>query len=104
MRAGPFADQRKPRDGWASCTFMLQQPSLAFHAAAIAGEGAVRSDDAVTGNNDTDGVGTVGETDCADCSGAADAARELAVGDGGAERNLSQSLPYLTLKGRTVGF
>src|SRR5882757_7897704 len=104
MRVRRFADHRKLRDGWRPCTFMLQKPSLAFDAAAIASERATRSDDAVTGNDDSDGIGAVGETDCAHCSGAADAARELAVGDGGAERNLSQSLPYLTLKGRAVSF
>src|ERR1700730_14507355 len=104
MRVRRFADHRKLRDGWGSCTFMFEEPLLAFHTAAVAGEGAVGSDDAVTGNDDSDGIGAVGETDGADWGGAADAAGELAVGGGGAERNLSQSLPYLTLKGRAVGF
>src|SRR6266566_7792651 len=104
MRSRRLADHRKLRDGWGACAFMFKKPSLAFHAAAVAGEGAVRADDAVTGNDDANGIGAIGETDCPDGGGAADAFGEFAIGDGGAERNLSQSLPNLTLKGRAVGF
>jgi hypothetical protein len=84
--------------------FVFQEPSLAFHAAAITGEGTVRANDAVTGNDDSNGIGAIRQTDCPDCGWAADAIGEFGVRDGGAERNLSQRLPYLTLKGRAVGF
>ena len=84
--------------------FVFQEPSLAFHAAAVSGEGTVSADDAVTGNDDSYGIGAIRKTDRPDCGWAADAIGKFAVGDGGAERNLSQSLPYLTLKGRAVGF
>ena len=57
---------------------MLQEPAFAFEAAA--GEGAVGSDDAMAGDDDTDGINAVGQTDRADCRRAADSLGELAVG------------------------
>ena len=36
--------------------FVLQQPALALHAAAVAGEGSVRSDHAMAGNDHADWV------------------------------------------------
>src|SRR5258705_10322078 len=90
---GLHPTHRKLRDGWGTRAFVFQEPSLAFHAAAIAGEGSVGSDDAVTGNDDSYGIGAIRKTDCPDCGWAADAIGKFAVGDGGAERNLSQSLP-----------
>src|SRR5580692_8138165 len=57
MRARHFSDHCKLHDGWGSCTFMFQEPSLALHTAAVAGEGAVGTDDAVTGNDDSNRIG-----------------------------------------------
>src|SRR5438067_10810329 len=91
-------------DGWGAGALVFEEPALAFDAAAVAGEGAVGADDAMTGDDNSDGIGAVGEADCPDCGWAADSIGEFAVGDGGAERNLSQSLPYLTLEGRAIGF
>ena len=42
------------------CSFVLQKPALSFHTAAVAGEGTVGSDDAMTRYNDADWIGTIG--------------------------------------------
>ena len=44
-------------------TFMLQQPSFALRAAGIAGQLAVGTDHAVTGNDDGNGVAAHGAAD-----------------------------------------
>lgn len=78
---------------------MLQEPALALHAAAVAGEGAVGSDDAVARDNDADGVGAVGQSYRPDCGGAADSFGEFGVGERGTVGDFSQRAPYLALEG-----
>jgi len=81
--------------GWG---FVLEEPAFAFEAAAVACEGAVGADDAVTGDHDTDGVGSVGEAYGADRGGATDALRELAVGRGGAGGDFAEGAPDFALE------
>src|SRR5690242_19875320 len=76
------------------CAFMRQEPTLAFDAAAIAGERAVGADHAMAGHDDADGVGAVGKADGPDRLGPADAPRQLAVGERAAARDLAQRAPY----------
>src|SRR5260370_15986714 len=98
-----FTDHRKLCDGWGTCAFMFQEPSLAFHTSAVAGEGAIGSDDTVTRHHNPDGIWAVGQTDCPDCGWPADLFGEFRIRDRGAACDLSQSAPYLALKGRAVG-
>ena len=77
---------------------MIEQPAFAFDAAAVSGKGAIRSDHPVTRHDDSDGIGTVGESDSADRGGTADALGETAVGDRGSARYLAQGLPDLPLE------
>ena len=80
--------------------FMLQEPAFALDASAVACEGAVGSDDAVTGDDYSDGVGAVGESDGPDGFRPADLFGQLSIGDGCAVWNLSQRAPDLALKWR----
>jgi hypothetical protein len=82
--------------GWRS--FVVQQPALALNAAAVAGEGAVRTNDPVTRNDDCDRIRSVGESDGADCRGAADALGEFTVRSRRTAGNLAQSPPDFALK------
>jgi len=72
-------------------------------AAAVAGEFAVAADDAMAGDDDGDGIGSIGEADGARGFGIADAAGEFAVGDGLAVGNVAEQLPDFLLKGRALG-
>lgn len=45
---------------------MFQKPPLALDSAAVTGERAIRSDDAMAGKHDCDGVGAIGQTYSAD--------------------------------------
>src|SRR6185437_858025 len=85
------------------CALMRQEPALALDAAAIAGERAAGADDTMTGYDDADGIGAIGEADGADRLGAADAPRQLAVGQRGAARDLAQRAPYQALERRAAG-
>jgi hypothetical protein len=85
------------------CFFVVEEPALAFDAAAVAGEGSVGSDDAMTGDDDGDGIGAVGEADRANRRGPADGGGEFAVGSGCTAGNVAQSLPDLALEGRAGG-
>ena len=83
---------------------VFEEPALAVKAATVAGERTVGADDAMAGDDDADGIRAVRETDRPDCFWAADTPCEFAVGDGGAEGDLPERLPYLTLEGCPVGF
>src|SRR5688500_4824725 len=71
--------------------------------AAVAGQAAVRADDAVAGHDDADRVLAVGESGGADRSRFADSPRQLGVTDGFAALDLAQRLPDALLEGRTAG-
>src|SRR5256885_5832213 len=77
---------------------MLQQPALAVDAATEAGKLAVRTDDAVTRNDDGDGVLAVGGTDGAGGSQVAQAARDVAVAARHPVGNRAQLLPHPQLE------
>ena len=83
---------------------MVQEPALAFDATAVSSEGAVGADNAVAGENDCDGIGSIGRADRADGSGMADLLGEFAVGDGGAAGDGAEGLPDFALKGGAGGF
>ena len=78
--------------------FMLEKPAFALDASSVAGKGAVGSDDAVTRHDDSDWIGTVGETDCSDGVRSADLFGKVSVRDGCAVRDLSQCAPDLALE------
>jgi hypothetical protein len=59
--------------------FVFQKPALAFDTAAVSGERTVGSDHSVTGDDNADGVRTVGEANCPDRGGPADLLGEFCV-------------------------
>src|SRR3954452_3031808 len=77
---------------------MLEQPALAVETAAIAGERAIGPDQAVTGNDDTDGIGSVGVADRAHRFGDAEFCRQRAVAHRGAGRDGRQRGPDALLE------
>src|SRR5689334_16342034 len=77
---------------------MSEQPALSLDTPAIAGQGAVRPDDAGAGDDDADRVAAIGMADRPYCAGAPHALRRLGVGDGFAARNLPQGSPDRTLE------
>src|ERR1700680_5041910 len=83
--------------GWprsdAGGALVREQPALAVDAAAIAGQGAVGTDDAVAGYDDADRVGAVGEADGPHRPRPADAPRELAIGNRRAAGDVAQRAP-----------
>ena len=85
-------------------TFVVEEPPLALHAAAVSGEGAVGADDAMAGNDYADGVGAIRGADGADRVGFADAPGEFAIRDGSAAGDVAESAPDGALKVRTGGF
>src|SRR5690242_2127057 len=82
---------------------MCEQPALALDAAAIAGQCPVRSDDAVAGDDDADGVVPIGVAYGADRCGASDPLGERAIGDGLAAGDLAQRPPHAFLERRAPG-
>lgn len=82
---------------------MRQEPLFAVQPTAVSDELAARSDDAVTGNDETDGVRPVGGTDGANGARIACGAGELAVGNGRARRHLAELRPDGPLKRRAAG-
>ena len=87
----------------AQLPFVIEEPALALDAAAIAGEGAVGPDHAMTGDDHADGVGAVGQADSANGAGPADARGKLRVGDCGPARDLAEGAPYLALERSACG-
>src|SRR6185436_14242985 len=83
---------------------MSQEPSLTVEAAAVAGQRAVRADDAVTGDDDRDRVGAVGGPHGTDRRRLADAPRQFAIRNGGAGRDAAQRLPDRLLERRAIEF
>src|SRR5712692_6645055 len=71
--------------------------------AAVSGELAVRSNDAMAGNDDRNGIGTVCQAHGARGVRVADASGQLAVGDGLAVGDLAKLLPDSLLKGGALG-
>src|SRR5581483_11355867 len=74
-----------------------EQRALAREAAGVAGEAAVRSDDAVAGHQDRDRVASGRRARGARAAGGAGAAREGVVGDRLAERDRRDRLPHRLL-------
>ena len=83
---------------------MVEEPAFAFDAAAVAGERAICSDDAVAGEDDGDGIGSIGGADGADGGWMADPFGELAVGGGCAAGDGAEGLPDFSLKRSAGGF
>src|SRR3954470_12676016 len=83
--------------------FVVEQPALHIQAAGVAGELAGRADDAVAGDDDADRVQDVGAADRAGEAGVAELARDLAVGDGLAVRDLDQRVPHAPLELGALG-
>src|SRR5262245_14457337 len=78
--------------------FVLEQPALAVHAAAVAGETPVGADHAVAGNHDRHRVVVIREADGAGGLGLIHLARDVAVRAGLAERNARERAPHLELE------
>ena len=86
-----------PRDGGGrvceDAGFVVEQPALDREAAAKAGQGSVRADDAVAGKHDTNGVGAVRGADGSGGGRDTQLGRLVAVGRSGTEWNLGQRAP-----------
>jgi len=94
---------RAEKIGDARRAFERQQRALDQQPAAEAGERAVGADDAVAGNDDRQRVRAVREAHGACASGVAEAARQLAIGDGLTIRDGPQRLPDRQLERRACG-
>ena len=81
---------------------MRQQPLLARQAAAVTRQGAVRTDHAMTRQDDGDRIAAIGEPDRARSAGIAEISRQLAIAPSLAVRNLAQRRPDSLLKRRTM--
>src|SRR3990172_4728010 len=77
-----------------------QQIVLDFQAAAITAEMAVAANDAMTGNNDGQGIGAIGAADGTDGVGIAQFFGNLQISDRLAVGNLFDQRPHLLLKRR----
>lgn len=85
--------------GWGVVSlFDFQQAFFAPEAAAVTGEGAVGSDDAVAGDQNRDAVIAVGAGHGSDCGGLPDDLSLFGIGTGGATRNGPQGVPDSFLK------
>ena len=83
---------------------MRQEPSLARKPAAVAGQGSIGPDDPVAGDNNRDGVGSVGQAQRPHRLGPVDGGCQLAVAAGLARRDGAKGGPDLPLKvGATIG-
>ena len=82
---GDFLDARSEQGsgnwraggGRREAAFVLEQPLLARQAAGIAGEPAVRADDAMTRHDDADGIRPIGRSDGTAGPGGAEVCGEL---------------------------
>ena len=72
--------------------FVFQQPSLLVHAAAVAGQRAVRTDHPVARNHNADRIVVIRSADSPNSFGIANAFRLFAIGDGFPIRNGLQRL------------
>ncbi len=79
--------------------FLTEQGAFALDAPAVAGEGAVGTDDAMTGDEDGEFIGGAGPGDGADGLGQADALGNLGVAGGLAEGNFGECPPHALLEG-----
>ncbi len=82
---------------------MIKEPTFAFHAASITGQGAIGTDYAMAWHNDSNGIGSVGQADCPDRSRTTNSLSDLCIGQGRSYRDISQGTPYFTLEGRASG-
>lgn len=101
-RPRPASGRRSRLAGSAHAPLVLQQPALAPQATAIAGQGTVRTDDAVAGNHDGDLVGSVGAGHGAHRRRRADGPGQPGVALRAAARYLAQRLPDRAGEGRGV--
>jgi len=70
---------RKLRDGWGTRAFVFQEPSLAFHAAAIAGEVACCANNSMTRDDDGNWVVMIRLANSAEGIRAADGAGDICI-------------------------
>src|SRR5580704_567625 len=83
--------------------FVVEQPAFALDPAAVAGERAVGADDSMTGDDDANRIGAVGQAHRSYRGGTAEACGEVSVGNGRAARDLAQGTPEVALEGRACG-
>lgn len=79
---------------------MIKEPTFAFHAASITGQGAIGTYYAMAWHNDSNGIGSVGQADCPDRSRTTNSLSDLCIRQGRSYRDVSQGPPDFTLKGR----
>ena len=77
---------------------MIQQPALAIEPAAVSSERSVAADDAVTRQDDSDGIGAIGSADGADGCGRANFPCQIRIRRGRTGGNRSQRLPHALLE------
>ena len=77
---------------------MVEQPVLSRQAAPVAGQRTAGADHPMTGDDDRDGIGSVGSPDGPAGGRTADPCGDLPVAGRCARRNLAQCPPYLPLE------
>src|SRR5438094_470284 len=82
-------------------SFVIEQPFLAPQSTAVAAQRSIRSNDAMTRNNDADHVLAVGATDCASHLDIAELFCHPGIGTRLANRNGTQKFPRSKLKRRS---
>src|SRR5262249_48415598 len=78
--------------------FQGQERTLFRQAASVAGERAIRADDAVAGYNDADRVSSGGRAHRARTARTTSAPRKVCIGNGLAKADISDRLPHRALK------
>ena len=78
--------------------FVGQEPPLVLQAAAISSEGAIRTDDAMAGDDNRNRVGTIRGADRPAGALAPDERRELSVGRGAPGRDGPERFPHFLLE------
>src|SRR5579859_965587 len=90
--------------GSARVALMREQPFFALQAAAEARQRAVGTDDAMTGNDDGNGIASIREADGARAVGIANALGELTIAPGFAEGYFCELAPHPLLKFAALHF
>ena len=106
----PGSIRRAPRRGFmarrihsrsAPASLVRKKPFLAVQSAAISGQGAIASNDAVTRHDDRNGIGAIRVADGPACLRTPKSLGDLAVTRGFARGNRPERLPDLPLKVRS---
>src|SRR5688572_7818415 len=87
----------------AADTFVLEQPALALEPAAVTGQRAVGSDEAMAGNHQADWIRAVREAHRADRQRTLQPVRHAPVAERRSRGNCAQRAPHVALERRAAG-